>query len=253
MIAGKEIIDAYIKWFREGIKVVDKDGFTEITTPFLDSHNDHIQLYVQQEGDAFILSDDGWTINDLKSIGCDLRSTKRKEILQGIVHRMGVDIDGDVLLIKAQLSDLPLKKHALIQAILSVNDMMMLSGSRVSGLFMDDVYTYLKSKKLFGTKNIQLKGRSGLSHKFDIVLPETDTRPETLIQTVNNPYTNAVQLTLFGWSDIKSIRETDSQLVVFLNDTNKSISASVINAFEEYEINAYPWARREDALQKLLA
>ncbi len=251
MIKGNDFIEAYIKWFREGILFNETNGYTEITTPFLDNHNDMIQIYVKQEGNSIILSDDGWTIRDLKLNGCDLKSPKRKAILEGIVNRLGVKVKGDELILETGMSTFPQKKHALIQAIISVSDMMMVSGYRVANLFMDDVYNYLRDNKVWASRDIQLTGKSGLIHKFDIIIPSTSAKPETIIQTVNNPDKNSVQLTLFGWSDTKALREVESRLFVFLNDQYKPVPTSLRNAFDEYEIDTFTWTDRNKVLERV--
>jgi hypothetical protein len=251
MIEGKDFIEAYIKWFREGVRINDTNGYTEITTPFLDSHNDMIQIYVKQDDNSLILSDDGWTIRDLKSNGCDMKNPRRKAILDGILNRLGVSMVGDELVVKTGITTFPQKKQALIQAILSVSDMMMVSGYRVANLFMDDVFKFLETNRVRASRDIQLLGKSGLSHRFDIIIPPTNISPETIIQTVNNPDKNSVQLTLFEWSDTKVFREDKSRLFVFLNDQNKPVTSSLRTAFAEYEIEAYTWTERNRALERL--
>ena len=45
-------------------------NFVEISTPFLDNDFDHIVLYAEFLSDGRVtLTDDGWTINNLKSHG----------------------------------------------------------------------------------------------------------------------------------------------------------------------------------------
>ena len=253
MISGKDLVDSYLKWFREEITFSPVNGYTQITTPFLDTHNDMIQIYVKQNGKKLILTDDGWTIHDLEALGCDLTSKKRKELLDGIVNRLGVTRQGDELVAIAGPSNFPQKKHSLIQAIISVSDMMMVSNTRVASLFLDDVSNFLNNHKIWVSRDVQLGGRSGFSHKFDFLLPHTDRRPETMIQAINNPNKQSVEYTLFGWSDTQAQRGENSQLVVFLNDQGKTVSTSVVSAFNEYGIDAYPWENRRESLGKLIA
>ena len=40
----KQLIDEYVRWLRQGISVARIGDAYEITTPFLDRHNDHIQI-----------------------------------------------------------------------------------------------------------------------------------------------------------------------------------------------------------------
>ena len=55
----KQMIDAYIEWLRKGLSVESLEKACELTTPFLDRHNDHIQIYAVKRDGKIILSDDG--------------------------------------------------------------------------------------------------------------------------------------------------------------------------------------------------
>ena len=65
----KTLVEAYLAWLRDRISVAEIDGVCEITTPFLDRHNDQLQIYVEREGDRLRLTDDGYVIGDLQSSG----------------------------------------------------------------------------------------------------------------------------------------------------------------------------------------
>lgn len=63
--------------------------------------------------------------------------------------------------------DFAMKKHNIIQAILSINDLFCLSGSNVKNLFFEDVENWLKNNKIHFTNRIGLIGKSGYHHNFD--------------------------------------------------------------------------------------
>lgn len=54
----------------------------EITTPFLDRHNDRLQIYATKSNGHFALTDDGYVIQDLQSSGCELKTKKRRALLE---------------------------------------------------------------------------------------------------------------------------------------------------------------------------
>ena len=58
---GLQLVDDYFRWLRSHTQVRDVEGWTEITVPFLDRHNDHLQLYVQPHNGDYVLTDDGYT------------------------------------------------------------------------------------------------------------------------------------------------------------------------------------------------
>lgn len=67
------LVDEYWNWMRDStvIRSVDND-IVEIDTPFMDRHNDGIQLFAVRAGDRIRLTDDGYTIVDLEQSGLPL-------------------------------------------------------------------------------------------------------------------------------------------------------------------------------------
>lgn len=125
----QNMIREYTDWLISGFSAVKIDEFYELTTPYLDRYNDHIQIYVRQNKDGtYFLTDDGAIIGNLKSSGVSFsRSKKRRNMLLHIAGNFGVTVNGDCLEIQAAKSDYPQKAHMLIQAILTVDDMFMLN------------------------------------------------------------------------------------------------------------------------------
>src|SRR5258705_7811493 len=118
------LLDKYAQWLRDkSILREVNDQYVEITTPYLDRHNDYTQIYVRKDDSGFVLTDGGDTIQDLRASGCDLETSKRRELLGAALNGFGVRRDGDGLLVKATPHDFSLRKHKLGQAILAVYDL----------------------------------------------------------------------------------------------------------------------------------
>jgi hypothetical protein len=94
----------------------------EITTPSLDRHNDLIQIYAKRENGHCILSDDGYTLQDLARSGCNLDTPKRQELLRMTLNGFGVQRRDDVLEVIATEENFPLKKHRIPPALISLRD-----------------------------------------------------------------------------------------------------------------------------------
>jgi len=74
----------YFDWLRDKTVLREIDnGWTEITTPFLDRRNDCLQIYAKPENGMILLTDDGYVISDLRICGCDLDSPKQARQAQG--------------------------------------------------------------------------------------------------------------------------------------------------------------------------
>ena len=137
---SRGLLDQYAQWVRDKSVLREvNDQYVEITTPYLDRHNDYTQIYVRRDNGAFMLTDGGETIQDLRASGCDLETSKRRDLLTSTLNGFGVRRDGDALLVKATPQDFPLRKHNLVQAILAVNDLFYLSVPVVASLFLEDV------------------------------------------------------------------------------------------------------------------
>ena len=90
----KNLIDKYYAWLKDKTVLNHIDDVAEITTPYLDRHNDYIQIYALKDRDKYKLTDDGYTIKDLQISGCSLDSPKRKKLLNAILNGYGVELEG---------------------------------------------------------------------------------------------------------------------------------------------------------------
>ena len=105
----------------EHLKTID---FFEITTNFLDIHNDHITLYYKEEThEKKWLNDDGYTINDLKLIGFNPESPIVNSLLNDILLRFNITfaLKNNVLLMATNHKNFYQNINNFIQAILNIN------------------------------------------------------------------------------------------------------------------------------------
>ena len=128
------LINEYTVWLRQEIRFEKAGDHYEITTPFLDDANDHIQFYVRSDGEMIHFTDDGYTINQLIMSGVKMDKARRKS-LSLLLQRYGVGIEGDELTTKTDVRGFPKRKHLYIQAIMRVADMAGQSDSRIRTSF----------------------------------------------------------------------------------------------------------------------
>ena len=251
----QNLMDNYWVWLKDKTVLRDVNGkWVEITTPFLDRHNDCLQFYIKKEGTGFILSDDGYTINDLISSGCLLdNSQKRQMLLRQTLTSFGVQMEGDVLQIHASPDNFPLRKHNFTQAILAINDLFYLASPYVENLFFEDVTQWMDASEIRYTPKVKFSGKSGYDHMFDFVIPKSQRASERIVQALSNPKKESAEALVFKWLDTREIRTTDSRLFVFLNDTNGAISTTVVEALKNYELTPILWSQREGAKPTLAA
>lgn len=247
------LLEAYWGWLRDRTTVREIGAWTEITTPFLDRHNDYLQIYARCENGAYVLSDDGYTVVDLEQSGCTLDTPKRQGLLRATLNGFGVQSNGKAIEVHATPQNFALKKHNLVQAMLAVNDLFYLASPVVESFFYEDVAAWLDTEMVRYTPQVKFTGVSGFDHLFDFVIPKSAVQPERVVRTINRPDRQAAQTVAFAWIDTKDIRTNDSRAYAILNDAGRRVPEAVLEALTSYGVQPVPWSRREEASVELAA
>lgn len=247
----QNLIDKYQLWLRDRTVLRQVNDWVEITTPYLDRNNDYIQIYAQRNNGDYLLTDDGWVLDDLIQSGCNLDSPKRQSLLKMTLNGFGVQLKNGQLQILASPDNFALRKHNLVQAMLAVNDMFYLAAPVVTSLFYEDVIKWLDLNEIRYTPKVKFTGKSGYDHLFDFVIPKSRKYPERILKAINHPTKEAAQALAFSWIDTKDVRPPDSRAYAFLNDIEFQVSPSVTSAIRNYD--AYPvlWSRRDEYREQL--
>ena len=200
---------------------------------------------------GYILTDDGYVINDLEMCGCDVKSPKRKQMMMQIAEAIGVTIKSNCIIVEASEHDIARKQHIMIQAMLKITDMFLTTSSRVKGIFMEEVQEFFVQNDIRNTPAIMLMGHSGLSHQFDFVIPASRKMPERIITTINTPTKQSIESALFAWNDVVKTRKEDSKGYIILNDKKKKPNNDLFNAIHNYDLSAIPWSERSSYIDEL--
>jgi hypothetical protein len=240
------LVNDYVVWLKDKTMLREVGDWVEVTTPYLDRHNDYLQIYVKSENGLYTLTDDGYVIQDLKMSGCDLETEKRTTLLEQILNGFGVQKQGDELISWATKENFPIRKHNLLQAMLAVDDLFYLAQPNVASLFFEDVAVWLDQHDVRYTPNVKLTGLSGFDYQFDFVVPKSRRRPERVVSTINYPDRKAAQKLFTAWVDIRSAREINATAYAFVNDTLKPMPPAIAQALRKYDIEPIPWSSREE-------
>lgn len=249
----QRLLDTYHAWLKDKTSLRQIGQWIEITTPYLDRHNDYIQIYARRDNGGFVLTDDGYTIDDLEQTGCKLESPKRQELLKMTLNGFGVQLRDNALEVHASPDNFPLRKHSLVQAMLAVNDMFYLATPMVASLFYEDVVAWLDLSDIRYTPQANFTGKMGYNHLFDFVIPKSKRQPERIIQTINHPKRVTAEKVIVSWFDTKAVRSPESRAYALLNDSEQTVSQPVMDALRSYEIRPVPWSQRESVSQELAA
>jgi hypothetical protein len=250
----EQLLGEYRTWLKDKTVVRQINGeWVEITTPYLDRHNDLLQIYAKQENGGYVLTDDSYTVHDLEASGCGLNTEKRRDLLMMTLNGFGIKLNADALEVHASPENFPLRKHNLIQAMLAVSDLFYLAKSVVESLFYEDVVTWLDSKDIRYTPKVKFTGTGGFDHLFDFVVPKSRKQPERILQAINRPTRETAESLTFAWLDTRQVRPLESRAYAILNDTDQTISGSVLDAFRSYQIKPVLFSHREDVVAELAA
>lgn len=249
----RDLLEAHWKWLRDSTALRHVDGAVEITTPFLDRHNDCLQIYAERAKEGFLLHDDGYILADLAMSGFKLGSRHRAAVLTEVLNGFGVQREGDRLQVRAALNDFPTKKHDLVQAMLAVSDMFYIAQPNVAQMFIEDVAAWLDVKEIRYTPNSRITGRSGYTHHFDFIIPKSTKAPERALRAVNSARKDYIESIIFSWQDTREVRAKDAESFVVINDSEKPVAPSALEALRTYAITPVPWTKREDFAAALAA
>lgn len=249
------LVDRYVRWLQDKTTLRQIADWVEITTPYLDRHNDHLQMYAKKTGTHFVLTDDGYTLNDLELQGCKLDTPKRQSLLKQALNGFGVQQNSGTgaLEVIATTDNFPQRKHSLVQAMLAVNDLFYLASPNVLSLFYEDVVAWLETSDIRFTPTVKFSGKSGYDHLFDFVIPKSRKQPERLLQTIGRPSKSEAEAVVFKWFDTKETRSPDSKMYAILNDNERPIPPGVLDAMQNYGIASIPWSQRQTIVQDLAA
>jgi len=244
-------ISEYYSWLKDNT-VVREDkttGWFAVSTPFVGQFNDNIEIFIKQEGQRILLSDDGETLSNLSLAGVDvLRSPKRMEYLHKILLNYGVHNDNGELIVKANLSDFAKKKHALISAIMDISDIDVLARGNVTSMFYEDVRQYLESKDILYTPDFIARGKSGLEFTFDFQI--AGKKSELVVKSFSSVRQNSIEKFLFGLNDVRQIRAEISgkklNSLAVVNDIENEPQKKFLEALTIYDTKVMLWSRKDE-------
>lgn len=228
MAMAQTLKRVYFDWLLKEYSYTDIDNnVVEIGTPFLDNDFDYITMYaVITNNEKITLTDDGWTLNNLKSHGVTFtaRSKHRQKLLRDITHSLGIELsDSGELYITTDLSKFPVAKQRLLQAIMQINDLIVFQNKTVKNIFFEEIENFLKEKEILYAKRPSFAGKEGITVQFDFSIP-TNKNEEKLIRTISNGNDlNRAKLLTMDTQLLKN-HKSEARYIAIVDDTNKEFT-----------------------------
>jgi len=248
------LLKKYCEWFNKNTQLQETGNVIEITTSFVDRHNDLIQIFVNKENNDYILTDYGYTIQDLESSGFTLDTPKRQSAFSVILNGFGVVEDREFLKIKANNENFSLKYQNLLQAICTVNDLYYLAEPKPTPVFVEKVHSWLNENKVRFEREKNITGYSGLNLTVDIFVPRFNGEKDKIIQLIDPPTPSNIQKFVLQWGDISRNKNNKLKSYAALNNEIKirnqtyRISDLSINALRKYRVVPLYWTNRDDLI-----
>ncbi|MCL2142755.1 MAG: DUF1828 domain-containing protein [Methanomassiliicoccaceae archaeon] len=248
---SSDLIDEYVKWIKDNtvLKTVSS-GWTEINTPFLDRHNDGIQIYVRKVGDKLELTDDGYTLSDLEMSGCELKSEKQKSFLESIINSNSIRNNGGTLSISVLPEDFPARKTEFITALQKIGGLYLTSRSIVQSFFSDEVALWLESKNKYPLRDYSVVGNNGVRYDIDFLFPKKDRdSSETVLQAIRDPDKNNVSFHALMRREIR--KDLDIYLMLQDEGLGERKYKELSSIAKTNDLGIIRWSEKEDYIGML--
>ena len=249
----KQLLDGYLGWLRDNTILRQMEDWVEITTPYVDRHNDRLQIYAKRQQEGYVLTDDGYILDDLQQSGFKLEGDHRLNLLRVTLNGFGIHRVRNELQVQVSKENFARRKHNFLQAMLAVNDLFAVAQPSVERLFQDDVVNWLDASNIRYLSDAKFTGASGFEHLFNFSIPKSQSQPERFVRTINRPSNDQAKVTAFAWIDIREARPEGAKAYAILNDSEKRVSAAVIEAMTAYDVVPIKWSEREKVRDELAA
>lgn len=237
--------ESYFNWIKENSMFTEVlNNSIELSSPFVDSLNENIKLYIIPTDSGFRVSDDGYTLWSLEAMGMSFKKNSRRyKMLQNTKYRFNVEFNEESkeFFINSTSQNLGKSIHLLIQTCLSVSDMLHFDTNTVKSLFNEEVDTYFNKypNKFSPFRDFELMGKSKLTHNFDYLMT-ISSNTQKLVRLINHLDQVQLERTIYSWQDTTQQRKSryneHLSMVALVNDKEKDIPEKYSEAFHEYEI-----------------
>lgn len=115
----------YTEWLASQIKATQVKHATELTFPFTNRLGDNLRLYVEPTAtDAFIVSDDGNTVNELVMAQGPVDSAQQRVLIDQLTAQYDIILKDEILLVIGPTAEVAEMLQRLLQVVLRVEAML---------------------------------------------------------------------------------------------------------------------------------
>lgn len=250
----EDIITAYVDTLKERFIVEPTDSGCVIHTPYLDPSNDVLSIYIEKINGHFKISDMTQAFEYLFLRGIDIKpKTRQKWYLDSTLSRLKVVLDINELYVTVVKEDIPDGILRLIEAIRSVESLILTARIRKYTDFGEEVAGWLRDNDIIFDRKKEYIGASGPIN-VDFVIPRADT-PVFMYALHSDSRSWAARLTdrtIVNWMDLKKA-EIDFYSVCVLDDIiDEDVWSGSFRRLKTYTETVLFWEDK-DTLKEVLA
>ena len=217
MSLSSTLKESYNTWLKKELVFSEVgNGYVWISTPFVDTNYDNINLYAHYVNqDEIEVSDFGYTLYNLNEAGITINSRSKSiwRIFTQVLVDFGVTQVDEALSITAPIDRFPVAKTRLLQAIMRINDLVYLSKANVTESFNDQIAEFFKTNSVLFTPSIEITNIAGSASHFDFSIPST-SGVEQLVKTAARP--NDINAAKIFNYDVKATLPARSAKYIYL-------------------------------------
>lgn len=253
MLTCKDIVRNYIEYVTDGLECRTEGRFTVISTPYLYSDGDLIELFVEQYGDKVRISDLGETARKLAVVNFNWNTSRARALFSHIINSTGVGSSKGILyVILGKNDNIGGRIADLIQAVQQTDNLLFTVQGYAARGFRDDVEEYLRKEGFEPELNYEIEGESGITWRVHFHLNHgSNVLLKALSATSKGGAKHHATTTYTTFSDIKRKYSKVIRSII-LDDGSPIWEADVISLIQaQLDIELGYWSKREDFTEQL--
>lgn len=229
--------------FEEGVSISDEDGECRITVPFERADRDAITLWIQEQGDEYVITDEGETYGYLYLSNINLDQARREKRLSSTKKRYNLDSAKYEVKLTTDKENLGFRLLDAIQAVQSVSYLAYTRRKYTQTDFKEDVGNYLEDEGYHFERNVDVQGDSE-PHRVDFhVHNGKPTYLDALHAEAVSTAKSMAERTAFKWIDIQA-GNPDVTTISVLDDESGEYNEEAVRVLSNYSDRYIPWSTR---------
>ena len=228
-----------------------QDG-VRVRTPLMYPDGGLVDIFVQESGDGFSLTDFGETLGWLRMQSANLRhSPKQGRMIEDVCQTLGVELDREQLVLRSKdASGFEEPILRLAQAAVRVSDLWFTLRAQRTEAVAEEVSDWLGEKRITYDRAVRQTGRSGQDWTIDYkTCTESQTSLVFLLSAGSRAAARRIaEHVLAGCVDLSHLQE--NQIISLFDDTEDTWQQKDFKLVEPYSKIAY-WSR-PDHFERIL-